>query len=287
MSSRSTVYFCRTHHIGRLKTEVPISIGHFVECLIDQPNLKEIDLSDNAFGPVGAEPLVKLLVNNTSISTIILRNNGLGIGGGKYIADALMQIPVPSNLRTIIIGRNRLESQGAEYLSKAFELHKDLVCLISLSNLTCQERVCMPQNSIRPEGIDTVLKSIRGCSKLVELDLQDNTFTLVGSKACAKYLPGWPKLKVLNIGECLLGAEGCRLVVTALSDTHSSLQECLLSYNEMDVAGVKLIPAMLKGKTELTKLELNGNAFEAESAEVHAVMDVLRSLGKVGMYAIF
>lgn len=287
MSSRSTVYFCRTHHIGRLKTEVPISIGHFVECLIDQPNLKEIDLSDNAFGPVGAEPLVKLLVNNTSISTIILRNNGLGIGGGKYIADALMQIPVPSNLRTIIIGRNRLESQGAEYLSKAFELHKDLVCLISLSNLTCQERVCMPQNSIRPEGIDTVLKSISGCSKLVELDLQDNTFTLVGSKACAKYLPGWPKLKVLNIGECLLGAEGCRLVVTALSDTHSSLQECLLSYNEMDVAGVKLIPAMLKGKTELTKLELNGNAFEAESAEVHAVMDVLRSLGKVGMYAIF
>jgi Ran GTPase-activating protein 1 len=112
---------------GRLKTEVPISIAHFVTMLLDQPNLTTIDLSDNALGPIGAESLVKLFAN-TSITTIILRNNGLGIGGGKMIADALVEIPVPSRLRTIVIGRNRLESQGAGYLAKAFEIHTGLVC---------------------------------------------------------------------------------------------------------------------------------------------------------------
>jgi Ran GTPase-activating protein 1 len=111
---------------GRLKTEVPISIAHFVEFLIEQPNLQEIDLSDNALGPIGADALVKLF-KNTSLTTLILRNNGLGIGGAKMIADALLDIPVPSNLRTIVIGRNRMECQGAKYLSKAIEIHTGLV----------------------------------------------------------------------------------------------------------------------------------------------------------------
>jgi Ran GTPase-activating protein (RanGAP) involved in mRNA processing and transport len=48
------------------------------------------------------------------------------------IADALLKIPVPSKLRTIVIGRNRLETEGATYLSKAIEIHTGLVCLFIL-----------------------------------------------------------------------------------------------------------------------------------------------------------
>jgi Ran GTPase-activating protein 1 len=139
----------------------------------------------------------------------------------------------------------------------------------------------MPQNSIRPEGIDILLKSISGCAGLVELDLQDNTFTNVGSKACAKYLSGWPNLSILNVGECLLGKQGSRDILEALVGSHVELKELLLSYNEMDVDGLKLIPSVLKGKLNLDKLELNGNAFEAESDEVDAVRDALREMGRV------
>ena len=47
--------------------------------------LKELDLSDNAFGPDGVKAIKKLLMSPVCYSLEILRlnNNGLGIGGGK------------------------------------------------------------------------------------------------------------------------------------------------------------------------------------------------------------
>ena len=52
--------------------------------------MESIDFSDNAFGPAGAKPLMRLLRNNRNISTISINNNGLGIGGGECIATALL-----------------------------------------------------------------------------------------------------------------------------------------------------------------------------------------------------
>ena len=47
--------------------------------------LTELDLSDNAFGPIGVEGLVMLLRSAPchSLQILKLNNNGLGIGGGK------------------------------------------------------------------------------------------------------------------------------------------------------------------------------------------------------------
>lgn len=48
-------------------------------------NLVELDLSDNAFGPIGVEGLVGLFRSPSCFTLEILRlnNNGLGIAGGK------------------------------------------------------------------------------------------------------------------------------------------------------------------------------------------------------------
>lgn len=47
--------------------------------------LVELDLSDNAFGPIGVEGLVELFRSPSCFTLQILRlnNNGLGIAGGK------------------------------------------------------------------------------------------------------------------------------------------------------------------------------------------------------------
>ena len=47
--------------------------------------LVELDLSDNAFGPLGVEGLVELLKSSScyTLQELRLNNNGLGIGGGK------------------------------------------------------------------------------------------------------------------------------------------------------------------------------------------------------------
>ena len=68
----------------------------------------------------------------------------------------------------------------------------------------------LPQNGIRPEGISELLHALGAVSTLEVLDLQDNTFTAVGSKALAEVLPKWPHMKTLNVGDCLLSAKvGC------------------------------------------------------------------------------
>lgn len=50
-----------------------------------QAHLVELDLSDNAFGPIGVDGLKKLFRSSSCFSLEILRlnNNGLGITGGK------------------------------------------------------------------------------------------------------------------------------------------------------------------------------------------------------------
>ena len=201
-------------------------------------------------------------------------NNGLGIGGGEFIASALTEAArlnteseSPSNITTIVIGRNRLEKSAA-LIAKAVSLHENISVL------------GLPQNGIRPDVIVELFNHLSSLGKITTLDLQDNTFTLTGSRACAETIVNWKNsLCVLNVGECLLGEDGSILIIKALTGAFEKLQQLLLSYNEIDTQGAKLIPAMLSRKVYLVKLELNGNAFDADSDEVDDIRDALDSIG--------
>ncbi|KAJ3020492.1 UNVERIFIED_CONTAM: hypothetical protein HDU68_010155 [Siphonaria sp. JEL0065] len=267
---------------GRLKDEIPQALDAFVGAFIDKKSLQVIDLSDNAFGPVGAAPIRRLFIENRSISTLKLNNNGLGIEGGRLIATSLLDAasantsddekkPFLPNMHTIIMGRNRLESASARNMSLA---------LAVLPNL---RELRMPQNGIRPDGIEVLLGALGASCPLLEvLDVQDNTFTKQGSKALAKALPSWPKLRILNIGDCLLGKSGSKIFFKALAPPQSPLLETLIfTFNEMDLDGAKLIAAALANKPKLSKLHLNGNTFDAEDDVVGEIRGILRSNGHV------
>jgi Ran GTPase-activating protein 1 len=261
---------------GRLKDEIPLALDAFVEVLENKKHLYELDLSDNAFGPAGAKPLMRLLINNRNIQVLKLNNNGLGIEGARLIASALIDAHkknveegVPDQLRVIVAGRNRMESPGVGHLSAALEAFKDSL-----------QHIQMPQNSIRPEGIAQLVNSIKNCSKLEFLDLQDNTFTEPGSKALAEALPLWPELKVLNLGDCLLSANGGVHVIKALTAGNTKLERIALFFNEINEKGAKLVPEMLKNKESLKSIELNGNNFEGEGSVAQAIRDTLRSMEK-------
>jgi len=64
----------------------------------------------------------------------------------------------------------------------------------------------LPQNGIRPEGCAELVRALGQLPNLEVLDLQDNTFTNSASKVLAETLAKWHKLRVLNVGDCLLGA---------------------------------------------------------------------------------
>ena len=234
-----------------------------------------MDLSDNAFGPAGAKPLMNLLIQNRSIQTLKLNNNGLGIEGVRLISSALVEagdLNVSENrvssLKILQMGRNRMESAGANHLIKAFQAHSDSL-----------EEIRLFQNSIRPDVFPDLMPILAECEKLRILDLQDNTLTESGSIALSKALGSWEFLKTLNIGECLLRSTGAIAILKSLTQSHIHLEKLYLSFNEIDTEAASLVPLMLENKTQLEVLELNGNEFDPQGSIVKEVKQILRRHG--------
>merc|ERR1719204_2190057 len=77
---------------GRLKDEIPKAVGSFNHALnVAQARIRTLDLSDNAFGPNGAVAVEPWLNSPCCLKLQVLRlnNNGLGVHGGKMIANGL------------------------------------------------------------------------------------------------------------------------------------------------------------------------------------------------------
>lgn len=113
---------------------------------IAKAQLTELDLSDNAFGPIGVSGLANLLSSPScyQLQELKLNNNGLGISGGKMLAEALLRCHKNSTkkgksfaLKLLVIGRNRLENEGATALAEVFNVRfrfKYLVKFFFFSN---------------------------------------------------------------------------------------------------------------------------------------------------------
>ncbi|CAG8481872.1 9842_t:CDS:2 [Ambispora leptoticha] len=254
---------------SRVREEVPPSVKALCDALIDKEKLVEINFSDNAFGPAGAEPMVDFLINNRWFQILKINNVGLGPRGGNIIGKALLEAARlnskenrSSALRTIVMGRNRLENGSSKLLADAIAAHGNLV------------EIRMPQNGIRPEGIITFSRGFAACKNLEILDLQDNTFTDTGSRAFAEALPNWPNLKLLNIGDCLLSGEGGIVVAEALLLGHNTKLHTLnLQYNEIDKKGIDILASAISSHLKsLSSLELNGNKVFADDASIKKVI---------------
>ncbi|KDQ08580.1 hypothetical protein BOTBODRAFT_118501 [Botryobasidium botryosum FD-172 SS1] len=261
---------------GRLISEIPQSLGALCDALTDKTSLIELNLSDNAFGGRSAEPMVSFLTNNRTFQVLKLNNNGLGVWGGTTVANALLESAKlsraegkPSNLRTVICGRNRLENGSAPVWAEAFAAHGKLV------------EVRMPQNGIRMEGIAALAKGLSQCPDLQYLDFQDNTCTVSGSRAIALALPSWPSLRILNLSDCLLKPRGGILLAEALEQgSNPKLETLKLQYGEFDHHAINsLAKAISAHLSSLTALELNGNRADPEDECITNIRDALESHG--------
>lgn len=170
---------------GRMKDEIPVALEHLGKGLCAAgTKLVELDLSDNAFGPIGVKGLAALLSSSScyTLKELRLNNNGLGISGGKMLAKALLdchenslkETKKPFELKVFIAGRNRLENEGATALANVFE------------KLTSLEEVVMPQNGIYHVGISALANGLSTNKNLKILNLNDNTVGPKGARALAE-----------------------------------------------------------------------------------------------------
>lgn len=234
-------------------------------------------MNDNAFGLNTQAPLVAFLSSHVPLQHLILNNNGLGPHAGILIADALSTLHAKKEearstgqevpyLETVICGRNRLENGSMTAWAKAYSLHSNI------------KMIKMVQNGIRQEGISHLLTDgLKHAKGIKVLDLQDNTFTLMGSKALATVLPGWTEIQELGVGDSLLSAKGGVVVATALAKGGNRKLEILrLQYNDITTKGLQeFAKAAKEALPSLKKVELNGNKFSEEDQAILELKELL------------
>jgi Ran GTPase-activating protein 1 len=258
---------------GRMKTEIPPALKHLSNGIMTaQAHLVELDLSDNAFGPIGAEGIVDLLKSSScfTLKELRLNNTGCGVTGGKLLAKTLLESYHNSGkklaLKVFVLGRSRQENDGAIELAKVFKLMGSL------------EEVVMPQNGIYHVGIAALSDAFSNNPNLRILNMNDNTFTDLGAAALAKALPSMPNLQVLNLGDCLLKTKGAQLIADALKSGHTELEELYLDANEIRYDGGESIIAAIANKSKLKILKIDGNQFGSDGCG--KLMKQLKDSGK-------
>nr|XP_023018802.1 LOW QUALITY PROTEIN: ran GTPase-activating protein 1-like [Leptinotarsa decemlineata] len=260
---------------GRMKTEIPKALKYLGEGLVAAgARLTELDLSDNAFGPIGVEGLASLLRSSScyALEELKLNNNGLGITGGKLLASALTDCyncskkdGKPLALKVFIAGRNRLENEGAKALASVFKMIGTL------------EEIAMPQNGIYHPGISALSDAFTHNTNLQVLNLNDNTIGPKGAAAIASALPNLQNLREINFGDCLLKTKGAVLLADALKNAHSKLEELTLGFNEIKRQGALRIVESMANKNKLKSLILDGNQFGEDGKE-----EIKRKLKEIG-----
>lgn len=263
-------------YTGRLNTEIPKSLEYLLPTLLKLPNLKLINLSDNAFGLQTIDPIEDYLSKAVSIEHLILSNNGMGPFAGSRIGGSLFKLSQAkkaagkSSLKTFICGRNRLENGSVNYLSVGLRNHEEL------------EVVRLYQNGIRPAGISKLIsQGLVNNKKLSVLDLQDNTVTTKAAEILAEVLPSWTNLTELNLNDSLLKAKGSLKVIESLTKSvREKLTTLKLQYNELEADSLEILVSAVKNNLpNLKVLELNGNRFEEDSEFVQSITDIFEDRG--------
>lgn len=114
--SNLEVVIYRDIFVSRKREDLPRSLFELVKAIEDK-KIRVLDLSDNAFGPIGVEAFDFFLRKTTTLKELYLENNGLGPEGAEMVAQALLDNDAIA-LEVLHINRNRLENKGAFAFSK-------------------------------------------------------------------------------------------------------------------------------------------------------------------------
>ena len=142
------------------------------------------------------------------------------------------------------------------------------------------KEVKMVQNGIRQEGISHLLsEGLKHTKSIKILDLQDNTFTILGSRALAGVISGWTEIVELGVGDSLLGAKGGVLVANALAKgSNKNLEILRLQFNDLTSTSLEaFVKATQSSLPALRKVEITGNKFSEENAHLETLKDLLEA----------
>lgn len=232
--------------VSRPKDESTKSLRYFIDAL-EGKQIRILNLSDNAFGPIGVSAFDFYLKTTIHLKELILMNNGLGPEGSSSVAEALKS---NSNmaLERIRVGRNRLESKGATAFGSFFSTQSSLL------------EVVIYQNGIKEDGMINLLNGLTTNKNLEILKINDNSIVGKSADSLVTLLNVLPKLSCLDVSDSKLGNENSLKVVNVLINI-DSLNELYFNYNEIEdkESQMQLYELLSKKKQPFKKLEIKGN----------------------------
>ena len=103
--------------VTRKLDEIPETLKNLISS-IENKRIRILNLSDNAFGPVGIKQLQSFLKTAKHQKELYIEKCGLGPEGSELLFNSLKENPNIKNLEFLKVSRNRLENKGAKALSE-------------------------------------------------------------------------------------------------------------------------------------------------------------------------
>lgn len=229
--------------VSRKLDAIPQSLTALTNALIGK-NILEINLSDNAFGPIGIKSFDKFVKATPCIKVFKITNCGIGPEGGEMVAAAISDL----KLTHFSAGRDRLENKGIKALAEVF---------IKMESL---EIIDVPQNGIKKEGMLALIKSFKNNKNLREIYIHDNWVKDEAATDAADYFKEAANLERVNISDTDMGGESALAIVKGLNQGAKKLKEFKCNYNEVDENDVACeVFSQLFQMKELKEVEFIGN----------------------------
>jgi Ran GTPase-activating protein (RanGAP) involved in mRNA processing and transport len=187
------------------------------------PNLRRVNLDDNAIGQRGVERLLPLL-KNVHVTDWSLENTGLGAEDGLVLCEALVETndndTMSCRLQALRTGRNRMGTEGAQHLGTLLSHCTELVVFAHAGASPLP-----PGAAALLQGLATMTTSCGPSgTRLQHLDLSDCTMSEPRAldHFCA-ILEHSPRLQVLCVRDSGLDATALQRVLEAVSASGAGL----------------------------------------------------------------
>lgn len=151
-------------HRSKLSDE---NVRLIVNCLMEHPNIEELDFSHNLIGDRGSKAICKLITTHDKIKILNLCNNMLRIVGGQALAHALVKTNV---LKSLNLRLNRIGDEGGLNICKA------------LTKNTSLKELNMAANDVGALTADALAQVFLINKTLTTIDLSCNNIGMDGGK---------------------------------------------------------------------------------------------------------
>ena len=253
-----------------------------VNALMQVTTLKELNLNNNRNRSEELAPaLTSIISDNKSMQSLSLNDNNLNDDGVIKIAQSLCK---HTKLKMINLRSNNITEKAAEALASIISsntgleqlylgnniIHLGVIKLAkALKKLSSLKVLDLGNNHIPEEAGDELAAAIRANSSLEKLWLFGNH---LGSSTVmiVNALKQVTTLKVLNLNNNQNRSKELAPALTFIISTNRSMENLLLSNNNLNDNGVIKIAQSLCKHTNLKKINLRSNNITKKSAEALA-----------------